>query len=154
MSVDPRLAPTGILLLRIALGTMYLGHSLVLKLLTYGPAGTAQFLVRVGLPPWLAYLTLAAEAAGGVLLVFGIQARWVALALLPPLLGAIVWLHGANGWVFTATGGGWEYPAYLIIASLAQALLGDGAYALMPSSGFAAGRPPPALARTAPGLPS
>jgi putative oxidoreductase len=117
MSVDPRLAPTGILLLRIALGTMYLGHSLVLKLLSYGPAGTAQFFVRVGLPPWLAYLTLAAEAAGGVLLVFGIQARWVALALLPPLLGAIVWVHGANSWVFTATGGGWEYPAYLIIAS-------------------------------------
>jgi putative oxidoreductase len=56
--------------------------------------------------------------------------------------------------VFTATGGGWEYPAYLMIASLAQALLGDGAYALMPSSGFAAGRPRPALERAAPGLPS
>jgi putative oxidoreductase len=78
------------------------------------------------------------------LLVLGIQARWVALALLPPLFGAIVWVHGANGWVFTASGGGWEYPAYLIIASLAQALLGDGAHALVPSRGFAAGR------RTAP----
>jgi putative oxidoreductase len=154
MSVDDRLAPTGIFLLRFALGTMYLAHSVVLKLLTYGPAGTAQFFVSVGLPPWLAYLTLAGEAVGGVLLVLGIQARWVALALLPPLLGAIVWVHGANGWVFTATGGGWEYPAYLMIASLAQALLGDGAYALMPSSGFAAGRPRPALERAAPGLPS
>lgn len=29
-----------------------------------------------------------------------------------------------------ATGGGWEYPAFLIAASLAQALAGDGAYAL------------------------
>jgi len=36
--------------------------------------------------------------------------------------------------------GGWEYPAYLITASLAQALLGEGAYALVLSSGFAAGR--------------
>ena len=66
--------------------------------------------------------------------------RWVALALLPPLVGAIGWVHGANGWVFTATRGGWEYPAYLIIASLAQALLGNGALALVPSSGVAAGR--------------
>ena len=144
MPVDDRLAPTGIFLLRIALGTMYLGHSAVLKLLTYGPAGTAQFFVSVGLPAWLAYLTPAAEAAGGVCscsaFVLGIQARWVALALLPPLVGAVVWVHGANGWVFTASGGGWEYPAYLIIASLAQALLGDGAYALAPSRGFAGGR--------------
>jgi putative oxidoreductase len=138
--VDDRLAPTGIFLLRIALGSMYLAHSVVLKLMTYGPAGTAQFFVSVGLPAWLAYLTLAAEAVGGVLLVLGIQARWVALALLPPLVGAVVWVHGANGWVFTASGGGWEYPAYLIIASLAQALLGDGAYALVPSRGFARGR--------------
>src|SRR5690349_4198816 len=93
--VDDRLAPTGIFLLRIALGSMYLAHSVVLKLMTYGPAGTAQFFVSVGLPAWLAYLTLAAEAVGGVLLVLGIQARWVALALLPPLVGAVVWVHGA-----------------------------------------------------------
>jgi len=147
MSVHDRLAPIGIFLLRIALGTMYLAHSVVLKLLTYGAAGTAQFFVSVGLPAWLAYFTLAAEAVGGVLLVFGIQARWVALALLPPLLGAIVWVHGGNGWVFSAAGGGWEYPAYLIIASLAQALLGDGAFALRPSSGFAGlGRPAAARA--------
>ena len=142
MPVDDRLAPIGIFLLRIALGTMYLAHSVLLKLLTYGLGGTAQFFVGVGLPSWLAYVTLAAEAVGGVLLVLGIQARWVALALLPPLVGAIAWVHGANGWVFTATGGGWEYPAYLIIASLAQALLGDGAHALVPSSGFASGRRP------------
>lgn len=37
--------------------------------------------------------------------------------------------------VFSAPGGGWEYPAFLIVASLAQALIGDGAYALFPSSG-------------------
>jgi putative oxidoreductase len=137
MSVDDRLAPSGVFLLRIALGIMYLAHSLVLKLTTFGLAGTAQFFVGAGLPAAFAYLTFAAEVAGGILLVLGIQARWVALALLPPLLGAIIWVHGANGWVFTAPGGGWEYPAYLIIASLAQALLGDGAYALMASWGFA-----------------
>jgi putative oxidoreductase len=137
MSVEHRLAPRGVFLLRIALGVMYLAHSLLLKLMTVGLAGTAQFFVSAGLPAAFAYLTFAAEVAGGILLVLGIQARWVALVLLPPLLGAIIWLHGANGWAFTAPGGGWEYPAYLTIASLAQALLGDGAYALMPSWGLA-----------------
>jgi len=154
MSVDDRLAPSGVFLLRIALGIMFLAHSLVLKLMTFGLASTAQFFVGAGLPAALAYLTFAAELAGGILLVLGIQARWVALALLPPLLGAIIWVHGANGWVFTAPGGGWEYPAYLIIASLAQALLGDGAYALMPSWGFASRSKKRPLNESAQGLPA
>ncbi len=120
-------------LLRIALGIMYLAHSLVLKLGTYGLAGTAGFFVGVGLPGWLAYVTFAAEAAGGVLLVLGVKTRWVVLALMPALLGAIIFVHAGNGWVFTAPNGGWEYPAFLIVVSVVQFLLGDGAYALAPS---------------------
>ena len=116
--------------LRIALGVMYLAHSVLLKLMIFTLAGTAAFFVTVGLPGWLAYVTFAIEAIGGILLILGIQSRWVVLALLPALFGAIIWVHGANGWVFTATGGGWEYPAFLIIASILQVLLGDGAYAL------------------------
>lgn len=123
----------GVTLLRVSLGVMYLAHSVVLKLLTFGLAGTAGYFTSIGLPGWLAYLTFAAEAAGGIMLVLGIQARWVALALIPALAGAIIWAHGANGWVFTAPGGGWEYPLYLIVLSIAQALLGDGRYALSPS---------------------
>ncbi len=126
----------GVTLLRVSLGVMYLAHSVVLKLLTFGLAGTAGYFTSIGLPGWLAYLTFAAEAVGGILLVLGIQARWVALALIPALAGAIIWAHGANGWVFTAPGGGWEYPLYLIVLSIAQALLGDGHYALSPSRGL------------------
>ena len=120
------------LVLRVGLGSMYLAHSIVLKLLTYGLPGTAKFFMAVGLPAWLAYATFGAEAVGGVLLILGVRARWVALALTPPLLGAIVWVHAGNGWVFTAPNGGWEYPAFLILASVVQALLGDGTYALAP----------------------
>jgi putative oxidoreductase len=120
-------------LLRVALGIMYLAHSIVLKLSTYGLAGTAGFFVGVGLPGWLAYVTFAAEAVGGALLILGVQTRWVVLALSPALLGAIIWVHAGNGWVFTAPSGGWEYPAFLIVASVVQFLLGDGAYALKPS---------------------
>jgi putative oxidoreductase len=120
--------------LRVSLGIMYLAHSVVLKLMTFGLAGTAHFFVAVGLPAWLAYLTFAAEAGGGALLILGVQTRWIAIALMPALLGAIIWVHGANGWVFTAPNGGWEYPAFLLIASVVQFLLGDGAYALAPST--------------------
>jgi putative oxidoreductase len=125
-------------LLRVALGIMYLAHSIVLKLSTYGLAGTAGFFVGVGLPGWLAYVTFAAEAVGGALLILGVQTRWVVVALSPALLGAIIWVHAGNGWVFTAPNGGWEYPAFLIVASVVQFLLGDGAYALKPSKSMGA----------------
>jgi putative oxidoreductase len=122
----------GILLLRLALGAMFIAHSVILKLMTFTLAGTAQFFVSLGLPAWLAHATFFAEAIGGVLLLLGVQTRWVALALSPILIGAI-WVHSGNGWVFTAVNGGWEYPAYLFMLCIAQAMLGDGALALSPT---------------------
>ena len=127
----------GVLLLRLSLGIMFLAHSIVLKLFTYGLGGTAQFFSGVGLPAWLAYAVFAAEAVGGVLVVLGIQSRWVALALAPILLGALFSVHLANGWVFTSPNGGWEYPAYLFVLCIAQALFGDGPYALRASAPLA-----------------
>lgn len=132
MPIDTKFAPEAVTLLRVALGIMYLAHSVVLKLLTFGLAGTAQFFESIGLPAPLAYVVFGAEAIGGLCLVLGIQARWAALALIPILVGA-VWVHAGNGWVFTAENGGWEYPVFLIAASVALALLGDGRAALMPS---------------------
>jgi putative oxidoreductase len=122
-------APLATFLLRISLGVMYLTHSLVLKVGTFGMAGTVGFFESLGLPGWTAWATVIAEVAGGTLLVLGIGSRYVALALLPILLGAL-WVHAGNGWVFSAANGGWEYPLYLIVLSVAQALLGDGAFAL------------------------
>jgi putative oxidoreductase len=37
------------------------------------------------------------------------------------LFGAL-WVHSGNGWVFSAAGGGWEYPLFLIVVSVAVAL--------------------------------
>jgi putative oxidoreductase len=34
--------------------------------------------------------------------------------------------------VFNAPNGGWEYPAFLAVAAVAQALIGDGAFAVKP----------------------
>ena len=42
-------------------------------------------------------------------------------------------MHGSAGFFFNNANGGWEYPAFWIVALVAQALLGDGAYALSSS---------------------
>jgi putative oxidoreductase len=128
---DTATTPYGILLLRLTLGVMFVSHAL-LKYFTFTLPGTAQFFGSLGLPEWLGYVVFVAELGGGILLIVGIYARAVALALLPILLGA-TWAHSGNGWVFSAPNGGWEYPLYLSVASLAQVLLGDGPYALKPT---------------------
>jgi putative oxidoreductase len=108
-------------LLRISLGVMYLTHSVVLKLFTYGLAGTAGYFASIGLPSGLAYVVFAAEAVGGVLLLANVATGWVALALVP-ILGGALWAHSGNGWVFSNAGGGWEYPLFLVIVSVVVAL--------------------------------
>lgn len=121
-----------IFLLRLALGIMFIAHSWYLKLFVFTLAGTAQFFDSLGLPGWFAYVVFAAEALGGILLVLGIQTRWVALLLVPILAGA-TWAHWGNGWMFGYTNGGWEYPLYLTLLAWVQFMLGDGAYALVRS---------------------
>lgn len=120
-------------LLRVALGSMFLAHSLLLKYFIFTLPGSAQFFQSIGLPGWSAYLVFFAEVIGGLLLILGVQARWVALLLLPILAGA-TWAHWGNGWMFGYENGGWEYPLYLTLLAFVQFLLGDGAYALKPST--------------------
>lgn len=137
--IDKTTAPYAALVLRLTLGTMFIAHGL-LKVLVFTLPGTVQFFESVGLPGWTAYAVVAAELGGGVLLVLGVYTRWVAAALVPVLLGALS-VHAGNGWLFTAPNGGWEYPAFLALAAVVQALLGDGAWALKPSLAAVAGRP-------------
>ncbi len=122
----------GAALLRIALGVVFLAHSALLKLAIYGMPGTAQFFESLGLPSVLAYIVVCTEILGGSMLILGVQARWVALALTPILIGA-TWTHWPNGWLFTAANGGWEYPAYLTVMAIACFLIGEGRFVLVRS---------------------
>jgi putative oxidoreductase len=92
-----------------------------------------QFFQSVGYPGFLAYPVFAIELLGGLALVLGVYARQVSLALVPVMAAATL-VHVSNGWVFTSAGGGWEYPAFLIVASIALWLIGDGAWALRRST--------------------
>ncbi len=138
-------AEQGAFVLRVALGIMFIAHSVILKLMVFSLPGTAQYFESIGLPGALAYLVFAAETAGGVALVLGVWTRWVALALIPVIVGA-TWVHLGNGWVFSNPGGGWEYPVFLGVSLVVQALIGDGAYALRrsPAIGRVFGQPAPA----------
>jgi putative oxidoreductase len=123
------LIPYAALLLRVALGVLFLAHGL-LKLLVHKPAGTAAYFRSLGLPSFVGYLTMAAEIGGGTLLILGIATSLVALALVPLIVGTIVLVHGSKGWMFTNEGGGWEFPAFWTVTLIVQAMLGSGAYSL------------------------
>lgn len=127
-SLDAQTAPYGLFALRVALGTMWLAHGL-LKVFVFGVAGFAGFLGSLGYPTVLAGPIIAAEVIGGLLILLGIYGRQVSVLLLPVMAAAAL-VHVPNGWLFSAPNGGWEYPVFLIVASIAHALAGDGALAL------------------------
>lgn len=120
------------LLLRVSSGGLFIAHGL-LKVLVFTIPGTVGYFESLGLPGVLAYLTIAAELAGGVALILGVGTRVVALGLVPVLLGA-AWVHSGNGWLFSGEGGGWEFPVFWAIIQIVIALLGSGALAVRPSA--------------------
>ncbi|WP_273808925.1 MULTISPECIES: DoxX family protein [unclassified Pseudomonas] len=129
--IDHRTAPYAALVMRLALGFMFIAHGLT-KVFVFTPVGTAAFFDSIGFPGFLAYPVMAFEVIGGVMLVLGVYARWVAaLAVIQLFIAATV--HFGNGWSFTNPNGGWEYPIYLSVTALVVALLGDGPFAIKSS---------------------
>lgn len=120
---------TSTFILRVSLAAVLLAHSLYLKLVIFTLAGTAHFFGSIGLPEVLAYVVFAVEAVSGMALLLGFKARLFSALVVPVLLGA-TWVHSTNGWLFTNTGGGWEYPLLLTVLAVAQVGLGGGRYAI------------------------
>lgn len=129
---DLKTAPYAILALRVTTGALFLVHGLI-KLFVFTPAGTAGYFESIGLPGALGYLTMLAEIIGGLALILGVKARIVSAALVPVLLGAALFGHGGFGFNWSNPNGGWEYPVMWAIVQASLALLGDGAYALVPT---------------------
>lgn len=129
---DPRLIPYATLLLRVSLGAMFLAHGFLMKVMTFGLAGTMGYFGSLGYPPILGAVVALAETAAGLALILGLWTRAVSLLAVPILLGATL-QHLGNGWVFSRPGGGWEFPVFWTVALLVQAGLGAGAWALSPA---------------------
>ncbi|HEY0833555.1 MAG TPA: DoxX family protein [Azospirillum sp.] len=134
-----RTTPFAALTLRVSLGVLFLAHA-YLKIFVFTVPGTVGFFEKIGYPGFLAYLVILAELGGGLLLVLGTYTRAVALALVPLMIGATL-QHTGNGWLFSAPGGGWEFPVLWTVLLGVQSLLGDGAFALkLPVPGLTARR--------------
>jgi putative oxidoreductase len=130
--IDDHLAPYAALLLRICLAAAFIAHAM-LKVRVFTIPGTVKYFESLGLPGWIAYVTIAAELGGAACLLLGLWPRIVALLLVPLMLGTIVKVHGRNGWLFTNKDGGWEYPAFWAAALIVLFLMGDGAAVLLHS---------------------
>jgi len=115
-------------ILRVSLGVMTLAHGL-LKVFVFTIPGTVGFFESLGYPGVLAYAVIAGEILGGLALIAGVWTRYVALALVPILIGATI-THAGNGWVFSNPDGGWEFPAFWTVTLIVQAVLGNGAFAV------------------------
>ena len=125
-------APYAALLLRVSLGVMFLAHA-GLKVFVFTVPGFVGYFASLGFPAVVAYAVLALELFGGLALILGIYAPLVALPLAVEMLGTIFLAHGANGWLFSSKGGGWEFPAFWTVGLVVLYLLGDGAMELRPA---------------------
>jgi putative oxidoreductase len=122
----------GALVLRIFLGVIYMAHAYLVIFKIGFPGGLIAFNRSVGIPlPEVAawYLVLA-QGLGGLLLVLGILVRWAALANIPVMVGAIWFVHAGQGFFIFGGKIGYEYTLFLLGATIAQALLGPGAFTL------------------------
>jgi putative oxidoreductase len=120
-----RLQPLALLILRLVLGTIMIGHS-YWKVFG-GEHKYVGFITSLGLPWWSAYLSMAAEFGGGILLIVGLLTRFVALALLVDMAFAIAKVHLKNGFLGE---NGYQFPLSLAAISFALVFFGSGPISL------------------------
>ncbi len=127
-TIDETYAAYGTTVLRVSLGIMWIAHAL-LKWFVFTIPGFAAWLEGHGIHALMAWPVFLIELVGGIMILTGIYGRYVSALMLPVLLVA-AWTHLPNGWLHTSEGGGWEYPIFLMSASIAHFLLGDGKLAM------------------------
>ena len=114
----------GVSILRMHLGVILLAHGW-LKVSVFTVNGTVDYFASIGLPAIIAYLVIFGELVGGSALILGIQTRLASLLAVPIVFGAAI-MNSGNGWLHSASGGGWEYAASLTIIAVAIAIMGSG----------------------------
>ena len=123
-----RRVDTGLLILRIVIGIVFLMHG-GQKLFVFGFAGVTGAFGQMGvpMPAITGPLTAIVEFLAGGALVIGLLTRLAALGLAIDMLGAILLVHLKNGFFNPM---GYEYPLTLLAASVAIAIAGAGYYSI------------------------
>lgn len=120
----PAATAMAIMILRIVVGVVFIAHGYQ-KVFIFGHAGVAQGFAGMGVPaPGLTSALVAAiELIGGLALLLGIGTRIAAVLLACEMLGAIILVHGRNGF-FLPTGA--EFAFTLLGSLVALAVAGPG----------------------------
>ena len=115
-----RLQPLALLLLRAALGAIFIAHGA--QKVFGGIKGFEGMVSGLGFPWWMAFVVAAVEFGGGILVLVGFLTRLAALAIFTEMCGAIVKVHLPHGLKGPQ---GFEFP--LACAAIAFALIFFGA---------------------------
>jgi len=126
-------ADLGLLLLRLTLGAVFLGHGAQKAFGAFGGPGfeaASGFIGSLGFRPARAWTAVAVggELVAGLLFVLGLLTPLAGLLVLATMAVAIAKVHGPKG--FFVQDGGFEYNLVLIIAAVAVAATGPGALSL------------------------
>lgn len=110
------------LVLRVALGIIFLAHGLQ-KIA--GFEGIVKWFGSIGLPAVLAYVVTTIETVGGAFLILGLFTRTAAAGIMFVMLGAIFSVKMSKGFI-----GGYEFDISLLAIAVALILSGSNTYSL------------------------
>ena len=121
----------GLIILRLALGIIFIAHGGQKRFGLWGGDGWAGTLAGwekgLGIPPWLSAIAIVTEFFGGIAVIVGVLTRLAALGLAVTMVVAMVKVHLQNG--FFNKNGGIEFNVALLAMSLALFLIGAGSWA-------------------------
>lgn len=127
------LVDTGLLILRLVLGLLFVGHGSQKLFGWFGGGGLAKtegWLGSMGMrPAWFwALMAALSEFGGGLLLALGFLSPLGSLGIIAAMIVAIAKAHLPKG--FWNSNGGYEFPLLNLTAALALGLTGPGVYSV------------------------
>ena len=124
---DQTLLDVSLLIVRVIVGVIFAVHGGQKVMGMFGEPGAEKIIAMLGVGP-LGYLVVIGEFLGGIGIIIGLLCRFSAASNIVIMLGAIVMVHGKNG--FLLQNQGYEYNLALIGLLMPLFLLGPGRIAL------------------------
>ncbi|MEH7549095.1 MULTISPECIES: DoxX family protein [Bacillaceae] len=106
----------GVLILRVFLGLSFFIHGL--SKFQNGIDNTAGWFESIGIPGFMGYVVAIIELIGGLLLIIGLGTRYIAALFVLIMIGAIVKVKIAAGFMGNGQGAGYELElAFAVMAA-------------------------------------
>ena len=122
---DRQAVDVALLIVRVIVGVIFMAHGAQKLFGAFGGPGLSKTVESMGT---LGYFVTVGEFFGGLGLVFGFLSRFSAASLIVIMIGAIVTVHGKNG--FFMANSGFEYNLALIGLLAPILIVGPGRYAV------------------------